>query len=516
MPPDDGTSGDTDGDDTDGDNDSGGDAREPTPPDEQTADEQTANEQTADERARDERAAGEIREEVGGEEGEGRTAMSVEEFAVLLAIWLACTLIMIALMCRSFAATGFSFHLCFSLAYLLTFYSGFPLSAVLVFRFRSPIVESPYLAGALLLALAFYLAYHDAYTAGGSSRGIPGPAFGQGFDEGEAVATAAVLALIALAALTAFVARNGLLLFKLRTYSQTFSRQVSGFALRRFFSFFLPGMLIAYFLRPGVGSWLMFLAACAGFGAFTYVAVGGTRANLAMALALFVAVGLAEGHLHPRHLPPLAALGVTGMALLALARYRLPGPAVQQVHHAVLFTRDTLSPWENLALTLRHLPRIERQGLAPIVRDFYVHIPRRLWPGRPDLVLNTPNYFTRNVLGRGPGVTISPTLISSCLIMGGLLALPVGALACGRLIRWYDRLYDTARRADDPGTRAVVKAFCFGSLFNIAVLVREGPDSFVSRFAFHGAGFGLSALAAKGSSRLSRKVGNIRGRTAAP
>ena len=381
-------------------------------------------------------------------------------------------------------------------------------------RFQTPIVAPVHLGGALGLALVFYLLYQAGYAAGGpaaASWSVPKLSL----DHHEAAATAAVLMLLAAGSLAAFIARNGLLLFKLRTYSQTFTRRASAFALRRLFPFFLPGMLIAYFLRPGVPGWLAFLTATTAFGALVYVAVGGTRATLAMALALFVAVGVADGYLKPAHLPPLAVLGVVGMALLALARYRLPGPAAQQVRHAVMFTRDTLSPWENLALILRNLPDIDRQGLAPVGRDFFVYVPRRVWPARPDVVMNTANYFTRNVLGRGPGVTISPTLIGSCLIMGGLLAVPAGALACGRIVRWYDQVHEAGRRSD-PATGAVVKAFCFGSLFNLAVLAREGPDSFVSRFAFDGAGIGASVLAGKTASRLLGKVRTFRRRTASP
>lgn len=37
--------------------------------------------------------------------------------------------------------------------------------------------------------------------------------------------------------------------------------------------------------------------------------------------------------------------------------------------------RDTFSPWENLALLLQNYDNIDFQGLAPIVRDFYVFIP---------------------------------------------------------------------------------------------------------------------------------------------
>ncbi|WP_262202707.1 WzyE family oligosaccharide polymerase, partial [Escherichia coli] len=81
-------------------------------------------------------------------------------------------------------------------------------------------------------------------------------------------------------------------------------------------------------------------------------------------------------------------------------------------------TRDTFSPWENLALLLQNYHNIEFQGLAPIVRDFYVFIPTWLWPGRPSIVLNSANYFTWEVLNNHSGLAISPTLIGSLVVMG--------------------------------------------------------------------------------------------------
>ncbi|SQI29365.1 putative common antigen polymerase [Serratia plymuthica] len=53
------------------------------------------------------------------------------------------------------------------------------------------------------------------------------------------------------------------------------------------------------------------------------------------------------------------------------------------------------------------------------MRDFYVFIPAWLWPGRPDTVLNTANYFTWEVLDNHSGLAISPTLIGSLVVMGG-------------------------------------------------------------------------------------------------
>lgn len=99
---------------------------------------------------------------------------------------------------------------------------------------------------------------------------------------------------------------------------------------------------------------------------------------------------------------------IAGMFWLALKRYGLNVSGDEVFYTFLYLTRDTFSPWENLALLLQHYGHIDFQGLAPIVRDFYVFIPGWLWPERPSLVLNTANYFTWEVLNNHSGLAISP------------------------------------------------------------------------------------------------------------
>ena len=65
-----------------------------------------------------------------------------------------------------------------------------------------------------------------------------------------------ILALLALVTVAIFFMRNGFLLFRLHAYSEIFSSEVSGVALKRFFYFFIPAMLVVYFLQPGRKAWL--------------------------------------------------------------------------------------------------------------------------------------------------------------------------------------------------------------------------------------------------------------------
>jgi antigen polymerase len=283
---------------------------------------------------------------------------------------------------------------------------------------------------------------------------------------------------------TVFFIHNGFLLFRLTAYNQIFSSEVSGVALKRFFYFFIPAMLIPYFLSPTRRNWLLFLVVTVAFGLLTYALVGGTRANIIIAFALFLFIGITRGWITLWMLATAGVLAIAGMFWLALRRYNLDVMGDEAFYTFLYLTRDTFSPWENLALLLDNYARIEFQGLAPLWRDFYVFIPTWLWPDRPLAVLNSANYFTWEVLNNHSGLAISPTLIGSLVVMGGVWAIPIGAVAVGMIIKAFDAIYQRGCLETNRYTGAILQSFCFGAVFNMIVLAREGLDAFGSRVVF--------------------------------
>lgn len=318
---------------------------------------------------------------------------------------------------------------------------------------------------------------------------------------------------IALVSVAIFFMHNGFLLFRLHSYSQIFSSEVSGVALKRFFYFFIPAMLVIYFLRQDSKAWLFFLVSTVAFGLLTYMIVGGTRANIIIAFAIFLFIGIIRGWISLWMLAAAGVLGIVGMFWLALKRYGLNVSGDEAFYTFLYLTRDTFSPWENLALLLQNYHHIDFQGLAPIVRDFYVFIPTWLWPGRPSIVLNSANYFTLEVLNNHSGLAISPTLIGSLVVMGGALFIPLGAIVVGLIIKWFDWLYELGNREPNRYKAAILHSFCFGAIFNMIVLAREGLDSFVSRVVFFLVIFGASLLVAKLLFWLFDSAGLIHQRT---
>lgn len=163
-----------------------------------------------------------------------------------------------------------------------------------------------------------------------------------------------LLALVAIGTVGIFFMQNGFLLFKLNSYSQIFSSDVSGVALKRFFYFFIPAMLVVYFLRQDLRAVLVLVATVA-FGILTYVIVGGTRANIIIAFALFLFIGIVRGWITLWMLAAAGIFGVVGMFWLALKRYSTDVSGAEAFYTFLYLTRDTFSPWENFGAAVAKL-----------------------------------------------------------------------------------------------------------------------------------------------------------------
>ncbi|WP_310606527.1 ECA oligosaccharide polymerase [Buttiauxella brennerae] len=424
--------------------------------------------------------------------------MSMLQFGGLFVVWFLSVMFIGTLTYQEFRRVRFNFNVFFSLLYLLTFFFGFPFTCTLVFRFGVSVVPADVLLQAQLAAACFYGIYYVAYKTRLREKresAVRRPLFTM--NRVETHLTWVMLAVVALVSVSIFFMHNGFLLFKLHSYSQIFSSEVSGVALKRFFYFFIPAMLVVYFLKQDGRAWMFFLVSTIAFGLLTYMIVGGTRANIIIAFAIFLFIGIIRGWISLWMLAVAGVFGVVGMFWLALKRYGLNVNGEEAFYTFLYLTRDTFSPWENLGLLLQNYDKIEFQGLAPIVRDFYVFIPTWLWPTRPGIVLNSANYFTWEILNNHSGLAISPTLIGSLVVMGGVWFIPLGAVVVGLIIKWFDWLYDLGNRETNKYKAAILHSFCFGAIFNMIVLAREGLDSFVSRVVFFIVVFGACLLFAK-------------------
>lgn len=424
--------------------------------------------------------------------------MTLVEFGGLFVVWLLSILFIGTLTLQEFRRVRFSFCVLFSILFLLTFYFGFPFTCLLAFRFNVAVSPPGTLLQALLASTSFYAVYYVTYKTRLSRvvRQKTSRPFLQ-MNRVETQLTCLLLMAVSLVSLAIFFTHNGFLLFRLHSYSQIFSADVSGVALKRFFYFFIPAMLVVYAQYQTRRAWFFFLISTVGFGVLTYVIVGGTRANIIISFAIFLFIGIIRGWISLWMLASAGVAGIVGMFWLALKRYGLDVRGAEAFYTFLYLTRDTFSPWENLALLIQHYGEVHFQGLAPIWRDFYVFIPSWLWHGRPNIVLNSANYFTWEVLNNHSGLAISPTLIGSLLVMGGVWFIPCGAVMVGLIIKWFDWLYNQGNQTNNRYVAAILHSFCFGAIFNMIVLAREGLDTFGSRVVFFMVIFGACLLVAK-------------------
>lgn len=81
------------------------------------------------------------------------------------------------------------------------------------------------------------------------------------------------------------------------------------------------------------------------FGLLTYAIVGGTRANIIIAFAIFLFIGIIRGWISLWMLAAAGVLGIVGMFWLALKRYGMNVSGDEAFYTFLYLTRDTFSPW---------------------------------------------------------------------------------------------------------------------------------------------------------------------------
>lgn len=424
--------------------------------------------------------------------------MSLIDFVGLLLLWALTISFIGSLTYRDFRNIRFNFHIYFSFVYLLTFLLGFPFTFALVFGFGATVAPVHAILQSFVAVNCFYAIYYLVYK----QQICPGrifrkPGLTLSMNRIETRLMWIMLTSVAFACVGIFFAHNGFLLFKLGSYRKIFSKEVYGYALKRFFYYFIPAMLIVYFQKQTRTAWLGFFVSTTTFGLLTYTIIGGTRANLIVGFAIFLFIGIIRRWISLWMFAAAGGLGIVVMYGLALKRYGLNVSGMEALHSFLYLTRDTFSPWENLALLLQNYSDIQFQGLDPILRDFYVFVPTWLWPERPSLILNTANYFTWEVLNNHSGLATSPTLLGSLLVMGGVWFIPLGAIVVGFIVKGFDWLYSIAEMDRNRYSAAVLYSYCFGAIFNFIILVRDGFDAFVSRMVFFTLVFGLCLGLAK-------------------
>ncbi|MGQ7789126.1 WzyE family oligosaccharide polymerase [Shigella flexneri] len=186
-------------------------------------------------------------------------------------------------------------------------------------------------------------------------------------------------------------------------------------------------MLVVYFLRQDSKAWLFFLVSTVAFGLLTYMIVGGTRANIIIAFAIFLFIGIIRGWISLWMLAAAGVLGIVGMFWLALKRYGMNVSGDEAFYTFLYLTRDTFSPWRIWRCCRRTTTTsTSRAWLQLSAISMSLSLPGC---GRgAEYGAELSQLLSWEVLNNHSGLAISPTLIGSLVVMGGALFIPLGAI----------------------------------------------------------------------------------------
>lgn len=297
-----------------------------------------------------------------------------------------------------------------------------------------------------------------------------------------------VLMCIGVGSLVLFVSLNGFLFFIIENYDDVFSDIIKISWIRKFFYFFYPAAIIFYFLsKRTFRSINIFLVFSLVFGILSFLAVGGSRANIAIAVMLYLIIGIYEKHIKLRYafisLPILMSL----MSILALVRYGFYPESI--VLNIISLAKGTFSPWENIVKIVSAESEIEYQWLWPFIRDFYQYFPKSLWLESTDAIWNTGNYLTKIIMGYSDSLIFSPTVIGSLVIIAGVYGVIIGACVIAIVLWFLDILFfNASRHVRSNGSQycfgSILLTYCFCITFYVIGLTRDGVDGFFSRVTF--------------------------------
>ena len=220
--------------------------------------------------------------------------MSQLQFSGLLVVWLLSTLFIATLTGLSSGAyvltSTFSSRCCFA-----DLFFGFPLTSILVFRFDVGVAPPEILLQALLSATCFYAVYYVTYKTrlrAAKDTAPRRPLFTM--NRVETHLTWVMLMTIALVSVAIFFMHNG---FYCLSYSPIarFSPPKSPASRSSVSSISSFRRCWWSFPASGQQSPAVLLVSTVAFGILTYMIVGGTRANIIIAFAIFLFIGIIRG-----------------------------------------------------------------------------------------------------------------------------------------------------------------------------------------------------------------------------
>lgn len=318
---------------------------------------------------------------------------------------------------------------------------------------------------ALLYILLFCVSYFIFYQIARRSS-IVGSAVGN-----RRILYALPLALCVLA-MVFYLIKNGFVFFNIESYED---RYYSNFGLglytllMQLFYFFVAGYLILK--KPRSIKFVFGLAIL--FALFTFALLGGYRQlGFGVLVGVFVWMYI-DGRINIGLFFSIFIFFLVTSLVVAVFRYGYEDIDFSFILERVLiYFYDGLTPHEAHLNIYDYVVQHGPPGGGIILNQMASYVPRSIWSGKPEVMLNGGNFYSLEVLNRDSVVTYSPTLIGESLLAHGdfffLTAIPLAAI-----LAWIDCLISSKSYL---GVLFVL--FSFVLVFN---LYREGFYVFLSK-----------------------------------
>ena len=290
----------------------------------------------------------------------------------------------------------------------------------------------------------------------------------------------AILFITAVLSILIYVWKNqGFVLLKSTGYLDRYEANRGLGLITLLIKMYIPAIILFYLLNPSNGRLLFSLLLAIGFGLLSYLAMGGYRQMLIMGVASLIFHRVLHQGISSFKVVLYSIIGVASLYYLAMFRYNI------NVDENVLglligFTQDSLSPFNSFTKIFEYINTTsDYQNLKLFFGHFQIIIPRILWEGKPELILNSGNFYTQHVINYKSALTISPTLAGELYLMRGFWSLFIGFGLIAVMNVFLERIVIYYKESNIQSI--VQNTFFLVVIFNAFWLVREGLEVYIYR-----------------------------------
>lgn len=289
-----------------------------------------------------------------------------------------------------------------------------------------------------------------------------------------------ILFLSSIFSIVFYVFKNdGFILLKSTSYVDRYQSNMGLGFVTLLINMYIPALVIYYLLKPSKSRLFFALFLSISIGILSYLAIGGYRQILFMGILSLLFYNLYHQGISFLRFIFYSFIGVFVLFYLALLRYNIELDENMLVL-LIGFSIDSLSPFKSFINIFEYIDATkDYQNLKLFFGHFQIVIPRVLWTDKPELILNSGNFYTQNILNYKSALTISPTIAGELYLMRGFFSLVLGFAFLAIINVFLERVLTYCK--DNSYIAILHNTFFFVCLFNVFWLVREGLEVYIYR-----------------------------------